>query len=92
LVEVRRQIVGDVAGDVLVAHIQQGVRLDLPGLLFGALKGGLQAGKGNVVGRGVGFDTVETHGEHGAFVVAQVWRFGDVLAHRQVLAGFANVA
>ena len=92
LVEVGRQVVGDVAGHRLLVQVEQGVGLDKPGLLFSALKGGLQAGKGNIVGRGVGFHAVETHGEHGAFVMAQVRRLGDVLAHRQVLAGFANVA
>jgi hypothetical protein len=44
-----------------------------------------------VVGGGVGFDTVDPHGEHRAFVVAQARRFGDVLAHRQVLAGLAHI-
>ena len=61
-------------------------------MLFGALKGGLQARQGNVVGRRVGFHTVETHGEHGAFVVVQVRWFSDVFAYGQVLAGFAYVA
>ena len=92
LVEVGRQVVGDVAGHRLLVQVEQGVGLDQPGLLFRTLKGALQAGKGNIVGRGVGFHAVETHGEHGAFVMAQVRRLGDVLAHRQVLAGFANVA
>lgn len=92
MIELWRQVVGDVAGHRLVAQVEQGMGLDPPGLLFGTLEGRLQAGQGNIVGGRVGFDTVEAHGEHGAFVAAQVRRFGDILAHRQVLAGLAHVA
>ena len=91
LVEVRRKIVGAVAGDGLVAQVQQRVGLESAGLLFGSVQGGLQALLRQVVGRGVGFDAVDAHGQHRAFVTAQAWRFGDVLAHRQVLAGLAHI-
>ncbi|VVN64238.1 hypothetical protein PS685_04579 [Pseudomonas fluorescens] len=44
---------------------------DQLGLGFGAIKRGLQAGLGQVVGGGVGFDTAQPHGEHGALVVTE---------------------
>ncbi|VVN41397.1 hypothetical protein PS683_05535 [Pseudomonas fluorescens] len=90
--EVGRQVVGNVTGHVLVTQVEQGMGLDQAGLLLGTLKGGLQAWQGNVVGRGVGFHPIETHGEHDAFVVVQVRGLGNVFAYGQVLAGLAYVA
>jgi len=68
------------------------MRLEPAGLLFGALKGGLQALLRQVVGRRVSLDAVDPHREHRTLVTAQAWRFGDVLAHRQVLAGLAHIS
>ena len=91
LVEVGREIIGAVAGNSLLAQVEQGVGLESTGLLLGFLQCGLQAGLGQVVGGGIGFDAVDPNGQHRAFVTAQARRFGDVLAHRQVLAGLAHI-
>ncbi|MCY1184949.1 hypothetical protein D9M73_256850 [compost metagenome] len=65
--------------------------LESTGLEFGALEGGLQALLRQIVGRRIGLDAVDPHGQHRPFVTAQARRFGDVLAHRQVLPGFAHI-
>ncbi|CAI8974628.1 hypothetical protein EMIT0P100_60150 [Pseudomonas sp. IT-P100] len=90
-VEVRREVIGAVAGDGLITQVEQGVGLEPAGVLLGFFQRGLQAGLRQVVGRGVGFDAVDAHGQHRAFVTTQARRFGDVLAHRQVLAGLAHI-
>ncbi len=91
LVEGRREIVGTVAGNGVFAQVQQGMGLESARLLFGAFEGGLQALLRQVVGCRIGFDAIDSHGQHRAFVAAQARRFGDVLAHRQVLAGLAHI-
>src|SRR5690606_14224279 len=50
-----------------------------------------QAALRDVLSCGVGFHAIEAHGQHCAFVTAQIRRFGNVLAHAQVLAGLAHV-
>ncbi|MNX99992.1 hypothetical protein D3C86_1324710 [compost metagenome] len=91
LVEVRRKIIGAVTGNGLFAQVQQGVGLESTGLLLGPVQRRLQALLRQIVGRGIGFDAVDPHGQHCPFITAQAWRFGDVLAHRQVLAGLAHI-
>ena len=75
----------------MLAQVEQRVGLESAGLLLGAVQRRLQALLRQIVGRCVGFDTVDAHGQHRAFVTAQAWRFGDVLAHRQVLTGLAHI-
>ncbi len=91
LLELWRAVIGAVAGHGLLAQVEQGVGGHQPGVVFGAFEGALQAGLGQVVGGGVGFDAVEPHGQHRPFVEAQTRGFGHVLADREVLAGFAHV-
>ncbi|MNR02965.1 hypothetical protein D3C85_1188400 [compost metagenome] len=75
-----------------MAQVEQGVGGDRTGLLFGTVEGGLQASARQVVGRGIGFDAIDPCGQHRAFIAAQAWRLGNVLAHRQVLARLAYIA
>jgi len=91
LLQVGREIVRAVAGDRLLTQVQQGMGGDDPGLLLGAVQGGLQAALRQVVGGGVGFHAAHPHGQHRPFVSAQARRLGDVLAHRQVLVRFADI-
>lgn len=89
---VRRAILRAAACRRQSADVEQGVPGDPLGLPFGLLQGGLQAGRGEIVGGGVGFHAVQPYAEHGAAVLAEVRRFADVAAHREVLAATLDVA
>nr|BFE93424.1 hypothetical protein GCM10020185_39600 [Pseudomonas brassicacearum subsp. brassicacearum] len=75
----------------MLTQVQQGMGLEPASMFLGAFQCRLQAGLGQVVGSGIRLDPVDPHGEHRPFITAQTGRFGDILAHRQVLAGLAHV-
>ncbi|MOA15049.1 hypothetical protein D3C78_1351880 [compost metagenome] len=67
------------------------MRLEPARLQLGAFEGGLQTLLRQVVGRRVGLNAIDAHGEHRAFVASQARRLGDILAHRQILPGLAYI-
>ncbi|MDT4842900.1 hypothetical protein FQZ97_768150 [compost metagenome] len=79
-------------GHTQATNVEQGMPGDPFGLTLGPLQRGLQAGEGQVVGGGVGFDAVQAHTEHGALVIAEVRGLANVAAHRQVFGTLPDEA
>ena len=66
-----RVVVSAFVGHRLLAQIEQGVGSNQLSLCLGTFQGCLQAGLRQVIGGGVGFDTLEPHREHRALIVIE---------------------